>query len=854
MTKKKHRLHNTGVACFGVLVLSISAAAQSVVNTFNFSPPGVTNNVGFDFEVAVVHSTGLVYVGATGAYGNEVGVIDPTTNSVLQVISTPTPGALDFARVNQATGLIYFRQPNSNIAVVDGRPSSSTFNQALPSLTLPGRVIQSFALDESRGLLYVTNSTNAPVQSRVRIIDVNPASSTFHQALNEVSMPANALARGVAVNRVTNKIYIGVTGPGVGGVYMLDGASLSLALIPGTGGAFGVIVNENANLVYATGQGNLMRAIDGATDTALAAIAMPGLISTAAFENIALHTWTGRVYVKTSDSSTPAKLVVVDGDRLSPTFNTVLAAINVGRAGGGDVVVDESLNRIITTSLVDKKTSIVDGASNAVIATIPSTQSPSDVAIDPVSHRAYVANQLNFVQEIDVSGATLTATILTAAEAGLGVVNPVNHLFYTTRTVDTTDLPIFNKCGLAGVVTGQPHNSGRYVFPAVNRITNRVYAGNSGATLTGDTIAPGFVSVIDGSTNSVITNVLVGDQPFGNAVNEITNKIYVLNAGLLAAGSISVIDGATNTALSADTSAFGPQASFAGDVVVNETTNKVYFQANGLPGGIGVLDGTTNVATPLPSSLGPVSIIRVNKVLNRTYVGTSTGLLHVLDGATDALITQLTVGSPITVTGVGRPNFIAINELTGQVFVSDFNGDRVFVIDGATNSIIATIPVGDGPTGMTVNELSNRVYVANANDNTISFIDAESLAVESTLGLSLRPARLEADAAVSRVYVSTSDAPVQSGIVIVSDLDGTFDALRQTIVAATVGDPPGIRNSMQSKVADAEAAVDRGDPNAAVNKLDALASEVKAQRGKRLTEAETTRILALISAAVNSVC
>src|SRR5207244_11596034 len=41
-------------------LIVVSVAAQSVINTFNFSPPGVTHNVGFDFRVAVVNSTGLV--------------------------------------------------------------------------------------------------------------------------------------------------------------------------------------------------------------------------------------------------------------------------------------------------------------------------------------------------------------------------------------------------------------------------------------------------------------------------------------------------------------------------------------------------------------------------------------------------------------------------------------------------------------------------------------------------------------------------------------------------------------------------------------------------------------------------
>jgi YVTN family beta-propeller protein len=476
------------------------------------------------------------------------------------------------------------------------------------------------------------------------------------------------------------------------------------------------------------------------------------------------------------------------------------------------------------------------------------------MTLDPVTHRAYVANQLNFVQKIDVGSAALAATIVTAAEAAPGVVNPNNHLFYASRTVATTDVQFFNKCGASSTVAGLPHGSGRYLFPVINRNTNRIYFLNTASNLAGDAGSiPGFVSVIDGNSNSIIANIEAGNQPFGMDINETTNKIYVLNAnlGVDFPGSITVIDGATNTATSADTSAFPVTARFFGATAVNETTNKFYFQVSNPDSNIGVLDGATNIATPLSASLGPVSVIRVNKILNRVYVGTNTGLLHVLDGATDALITTLTVGSPSAAVGIQRN--IAVNETTGQVFVADFNNDTVSVIEGSANTIVATIPVGDGPTSVAVNQLSNRVYVGNTNGKTISFIDGESLAVGSTLSLPLQPAFLAVDADVSRVYTSSGDAPDLSGVTVISDVDGTFDSLRQAIIAATVGDPPGIRNSMLAKVDNAEAAFENGHTQAAINVLHALEHQVEAQRGKRLTHAEADHIRALIAAIINSV-
>jgi len=842
------------IALAGMLI-TISALAQSIVSTNIFTPPGIVNNVGLDFEASVVNSTGLVYIGTAGD-GREVGVIDPNTNSLAAVIPVAKEGQLRFSRVNQTTGLVYFigvQEPT--IVAVDGRPESATFNQALPPMTL-SQGIQSFSLDETRGVLYATTvDLNAdPLQSQVSIIDINPASATFHQVLTTVLLPAETQVRGVAVNAATNKAYLGLAGAGLGGVYVLDGASLSLTRILGTVGSFGVIVNESENLVYASAQGNRVNVVDGATDTALAVIPVPAMIgANPSFdEKLAVHRGTGRVYVQTNELTSPGNVVVIDGERVSPTFNTVLAAIPVGRSpGSGEIAVDESLNRILTSSLLDRRTSIIDGATNSVITTIPSTQIPSDVALDPVTHRAYVANQLSFVQKIDVSSAMLSATIVTGAETGIGVVNPNNHLFYIGRTVVTADVQFFNQSGASGTVTGFPHGNGRYRLTAINRQTNRIYVANDLSNLAGDIFSlPGFVSVIDGATNAVIDNIEVGNQPSGICVNEATNQIYVVNAGFGVGFSsgITVIDGAANTPTNADTSAFAPGATFILNVVANETTNKIYFQVNsGAQLNIGVLNGATGVAIPLPAALGPVSAIAVNKVLNRVYVVSgSTGLLHVLDGTTDTEIATLTIGSPSSVS-----DNIAVNESTGKVFVSNLTDDTLVVIDGANNTIGATIAVGDGPRPVAVNSLANRIYVGNNNDKTISFIDGESLVLKANLAVPLGLGYLSVDAAVSRLYASGDDKTL-SGVQLISDVGGTFDALGQVIMAATVGDPPAIRNSLLSKADSAKEAFDRGNTQAGINKLHALENEVEAQRGKRLTNVEADHILALISAVINS--
>src|ERR1039458_10287626 len=63
---------------------------------------------------------------------------------------------------------------------------------------------------------------------------------------------------------------------------------------------------------------------------------------------------------------------------------------------------------------------------------------------------------------------------------------------------------------------------------AVNSLTNKIYVanhcGNDPACASG-----GTVSVIDGVSNTVVATVTTGSHPYSVAVNSVTNNIYVSN-------------------------------------------------------------------------------------------------------------------------------------------------------------------------------------------------------------------------------------------------------------------------------------------------------------------------------------
>ncbi|OLD43999.1 hypothetical protein AUI51_04160 [archaeon 13_1_40CM_2_52_4] len=112
------------------------------------------------------------------------------------------------------------------------------------------------------------------------------------------------------------------------------------------------------------------------------------------------------------------------------------------------------------------------------------------------------------------------------------------------------------------IVGNDPGNIG------ANPTTDIIYVVNSNSS-------SGTVSMIDGSSNTVVAAIPVGAYPTGIDVNSLTNKIYVANS---ADGTISVIDGFTNQVVNTVSL---PLGTFPGAVGVDTVTNEIYVANSG---------------------------------------------------------------------------------------------------------------------------------------------------------------------------------------------------------------------------------------------------------------------------------
>lgn len=65
---------------------------------------------------------------------------------------------------------------------------------------------------------------------------------------------------------------------------------------------------------------------------------------------------------------------------------------------------------------------------------------------------------------------------------------------------------------------------------------------------------------------------------------------------------------------------------------------------------------------------------------------------------------------------------VAVNPKTNTIYAANLFSDTVSVISGRTSTVVATVPVGVGPSGVAANPKTGNVYVTNLIDNTVSVL------------------------------------------------------------------------------------------------------------------------------------
>ena len=266
---------------------------------------------------------------------------------------------------------------------------------------------------------------------------------------------------------------------------------------------------------------------------------------------------------------------------------------------------------------------------------------------------------------------------------------------------------------------------------AVDEVRNRLYVTN---------ITPPQILAFDTDTGALVGSRSIASSPTTVEVNDVTGNVYVAHQGV--GDRVSVLD-STLTSLTelALTNPWGP--------AVNTVTNRVYV-ANTYGGDVWVVDGATNAVLTTINLAGTSTLgVATDEGRNRIYAADRySNELYVIDGATNTVSNTLTTGN--------YPAWVAVDEGLNAVYVSNTNDGTISVFDANTLTLVNSIYVGSQPSKIAVNDVIHRAYVSLQGSARVAVIDTlTNMVVDEVVVPAGAPYQLAVDESASRVFVPT---------------------------------------------------------------------------------------------------
>ena len=304
------------------------------------------------------------------------------------------------------------------------------------------------------------------------------------------------------------------------------------------------------------------------------------------------------------------------------------------------------------------------------------------------------------------------------------------------------DYGFFFKDAQAHSVTIPIHGTSPFGI-AYNSANNNMYVANLDSST---------ISVISGSTDSVIATILVGRAPVWIAYAPPNNKLYVTN---LDSNDVYVINGATNKVIKNI-----PVGNRPFGIAYNPSNNNVYV-ANYGDGTVSVINtssdtvvstiGLVNIVSPPPSITAPIFFTYYPA--NVAMYVSATGQVSVINSVSNADVKDSRMPPPDQ---GSQATGLAYNSNNNRVYVSAYDSNRVLMINPDTNNFEGTaIPVGLRPVGIVYNPTNKNMYVANLDSSTVSVIGPTN-SVIATIPTGLFPFGIAYNSNNHHIYVTNS--------------------------------------------------------------------------------------------------
>ncbi len=237
----------------------------------------------------------------------------------------------------------------------------------------------------------------------------------------------------------------------------------------------------------------------------------------------------------------------------------------------------DSLNSYIyVTNHNSENVSVINGATNKIVTSIPIIVSPNGAAFDSSNGYIYVTESSCRVSVINGATNTIVEN-LPVGECPHGVAFDSSNGYIYVANEFSQNISVIN--------TSTNHEVSSISVSACTDPMGAVFDSSNGYIYV-TTQFGNDVYVINGSTNDVIKTIPVGKCPLDDAYDSSNGYIYVTNAG---SGNVSVINGSTNNVIKTISVGNSPHG------VAFDSSNGYILVTNANSGNVSVINGLTNI-------------------------------------------------------------------------------------------------------------------------------------------------------------------------------------------------------------------------------------------------------------------
>jgi YVTN family beta-propeller protein len=298
--------------------------------------------------------------------------------------------------------------------------------------------------------------------------------------------------------------------------------------------------------------------------------------------------------------------------------------------------------------------------------------------------------------------------------------NSATHRLYAVDQDGNRVIVVDSKGGRSSIAAGHAPNC-----LVVDAAVNRIYVANAGS---------GDISVIDGATDRVVKTLPGEQHPYGIAFDSALHRAYVTNTY---SNKVTMIDTAAN---SVEQLPVGSK-----DYVETDAHRKRAFFISYEDPALTILDATNTVRHEDLGLSHPwgLAVDEQRGIVYVTEIGRNTLLAyHEESGKTDKVPTG------------AMPDAVAIDESANKIYVTNYVGDSVTIIDGAAMKPVATVAAGHHPQAVAVDGKRHRVFIANTHSDNATVIDGATNRALATVAAGTNPYAVAVDPDNGDAYVA----------------------------------------------------------------------------------------------------